>query len=355
MLIFLRLLSKRLLSLLVTLLVTTAVLYGIAMLAPLGARAALFLPKNLPAHMTDQQYMQLIMLAIQKNHLRASYPVQYFYWLKNLVQGNWGYSYTLQQDVFQAILQRAPVTAELTLYSILLFLPLGLLAGVMTGSRQNSAVDHSFRLAAYIATSLPPFILALILLAFFYVDLYWFAPERLGDAATLIVNSAQFHSYTGLLTVDGLLNGQPGISLDALRHLAMPVFTLTLPHWATLARVTRAAMIQEQSQDYTVAAKARGLSHRQITWRHMLPNAVAPALTSSVLSVASLLSGVFVVEIIFGFHGISEVAVSSMQSTIDPAAALGFIVYSVFVVSLLMAILDLIQSAFNPRVRGGAN
>lgn len=355
MLAFLRLLAKRILALLVTMLITTAVLYGIAMLTPVGARAELFLPKNLPPHLTDEQYTQLIQLAIQKNHLGDPYPVQYFYWLKNLLQGNWGYSYTLNEGIYEAIMRRAPVTAELTLYSILLFLPLGLLAGVIAGSRQGRGIDHCVRLAAYIATSLPPFILALILLAFFYVDLYWFAPERLGDATTLIVNSAQFHTYTGLLTLDGLLNGQPNVSLDALRHLMMPVITLTLPHWATLARITRAAVIEEQGQDYTVAAKARGLSQRQITWHHVLPNAIAPALTSSVLSVASLVSGVFVVEIIFGFHGLSEIAVSSMQSIIDPPAALGFIVYSVFVVSLLMAVLDLIQSALNPRLRGSAN
>jgi peptide/nickel transport system permease protein len=349
----LRYIINRFLSIPITLFVITAVLYAIVMLTPAETRATLYLPKNLPSRMTEEQLQKLIDQNVKRYRLNDPYPVQYFYWVTNLVQGNWGYSPTLQDDVLAAILQRTPATAELTLYSILVFIPLGLISGVIAGSKPNRPSDHRFRLTAFIATSLPPFILALFLMAIFYVGLYWFPPERTSLAFSFIIKSEEFRQYTGLLTIDGLLNGRPDISLDALRHLVLPVFTLAIAHWATLGRVTRAIMIEELEKDYVIAAKARGIPHRSIIWRHTLRNAIGPALTSSVLSAASLLTGVFVVEIIFNFHGISEVAVRSLEDIPDAPAALGFAIYSVVVVLLLMFILDIIQSSLDPRVREG--
>ena len=346
-------LLKRIFAIIITLFVVTVVMYATVMLTPAETRATLFLPPHPSPHQTQEQYDHMIGLIIQENHLNDPFPVQYYYWISNLVKGNWGYSQIMQQGVLSAIIQRTPVTAELTLYSILVFIPLGLLSGVLAGSRKNKVVDRGFRLTAYIATSFPPFILALILIAFFYVDLYWFAPERTSSAINLIVSSVKFHQYTGLLTIDGLLNGRPDISLDALRHLVMPVFTLAFAHWAILGRVTRVTMLEEMGQDYVIAAKARGLTDQRVVWRHMLPNAIAPALTSSLLSAASLLTGVYVVEIIFNFHGISEVAVASMQSVPDAPAALGFAIYSTIVVVTLMGVLDLIQAILDPRIRKG--
>lgn len=349
----LRYLLKRTFFALITLLITTALLYATVMLTPPETRATLYMPKNIPQRMTEEQYQKMIDNIIERYHLNAPYPVQYYYWISNLVQGNWGYSPTLQEDVFTAIVRRTPATAELTLFSILIFIPLGLVSGVLAAARQKKIPDHSFRLTAFIATSLPPFILSLVLIAIFYVDLYWFAPERTSAAIGYFIASDQFQPYTGFLTIDGLLNRRPDISLDALRHLAMPVFTLALAHCATLGRVTRVTMIEELGQDYVMAARARGIPRRRILWRHTLRNAITPALTSSLLSAASLLTGVFVVEIIYNFHGISVIAVRSMEYVPDAPAALGFAIYSVIVVLILMGVLDLIQSSLDPRLREG--
>lgn len=349
--VFLRTLLLRLISIVVTLLIVTALLYATVMFTPAETRATLYLPKNLPSRMTEQQYQKLIDNIIEKYHLNDPYPVQYVYWLGNLVKGEWGYSPTQQKDVLTALIEKTPVTAELTLYSILLFIPLGLISGVFAGTKKNKIADHGFRLTAYVATTLPSFILALLLMSFFYVDLYWFAPTRLSSSMNLLVNSDGFRQVTGLLTIDGLINGKPEVTLDAFRHLAMPVFTLAIVHWATLGRVTRAEMIEEMNQEYVVAARARGIPERRITWRHTLRNAIAPAMTSSLLSTTSLLTGVFVVEILYEFHGVSDIAVRSMAYTPDAPAALGFAIYSVMVVLLVMAVLDLIQSFLDPRAR----
>lgn len=326
------------------------VMYGIMMLTPVETRAQLFMPKNLPARLTEEQVENMLQLKIEQNHLNDPFPIQYYYWIRNLLKGEWGYSYTIGGGVLEAIINRSPVTAELTLYSILVFIPLGFLSGIIAGVKQNRLADHGFRFTAYIATSIPPVILAMVLLSVFYVNLSWFSPERSGMASYLLVRSDEFRQITGLLTIDGLLNGRPDVTLDALRHFVMPVFTLTLVHWATLARITRTAIIDVKHQDYVVAARSRGVPEKQITFRHILPNAIAPGLASSALSSASLVTGVFVVEIIYNFHGISEIATKSLQFVPDASSALGFSIYSVLVVLLLMNCLDVIQKFMDPRI-----
>ena len=186
---FLRFLIKRTFSALITLFITTTMLYATVMLTPAETRATLYMPRNFSPRMTEEQFQAMLERMVEKYHLNDPYPVQYFYWITNLVQGNWGYSPTMQEDVLSAIIQRTPVTAELTLYSILVFIPLGLISGVVAGSRKNKIVDHGFRLSAFIATSLPPFILALVLMAIFYVDLHWFAPERISSEFSYFIST----------------------------------------------------------------------------------------------------------------------------------------------------------------------
>lgn len=352
MALILRTLVLRVLTLILTLFVVTAVLYATVMFTPPETRAELFMPRNFSPRMTEEMMQKMIEDIIERYHLDAPYPVQYYYWITNLFKGNWGYSPSMQEDIFSAIMRRTPVTAELTLYSLLVFIPLGLISGVIAGSKRNRLADHTFRFTAFVATSLPPFILALILLSIFYVDLHWFPPMRTSSSITSILMSDEYRQFTGLLTIDGLLNHRPDISLDALRHLVLPVFTLSIVHWATLGRVTRAIMIEELNQNYVVAAQARGIPDRRITWRHTLRNAISPSLTSSLLSAATLLTGIFVVEILYSFPGISNIAVSSMAFVPDTAAAIGFAVYNVIMVWILMSLLDFLQMVINP-LRGG--
>ena len=354
----LRYLLKRLLAIPITLFILTAVIYGIIMLTPPGIRAVEYMPSNLPNFYTPADTRKLIDLQIQRYHLDAPFPVQYASWLVSLVRGDWGYSGKLHEDILPALIERTPATAELTFYAFLLFLPLGLWSGVFSGYKPGRLADTGFRLTAFIASSLPPFIFALILLAIFYVGLDWFPPGRIGLAAGFDVNSASFHLYTGFLTIDGLLNGRPDISLDAARHLVLPVITLALAQWAILGRITRAALVDEMRKDYINAARARGLSERQIAWGHAFKNTINPAMTSTALSAAAMMTMVFVVEIIFNIHGISDLAISGINIVPDAQAALGFTVYSVLIVLILMLLLDLLQMVFDPRIRiqriGGA-
>ncbi len=349
-----RFLLTRILSTLITLFIITLVLYGTVMLSPPEIRAGLYLPKKIRESNPTQEELRFLTIQIVKRyHLDEPFPIQYGYWISYLLHDHWGYSPTLQDYVFDALLRRTPITAELTIYSLLMFIPLGLLSGVIAGWRQNHGPDHRFRFAAYISTSLPPFILGLVLISIFYVVLHWFPPEQLGVAGSQAIRAPGFITYTGLLTIDGLLNHQPDISLEAARHLVLPVITLSLLHWATLGRVTRAAIIEELRKDYIVAGRARGIPESRLVWRHAFPNTLVPALSSSALSAASLFTSVFVIEVIFNFKGISDLIVNGLRGAPDASAALGFSLYSVTVILIIMFVLDIIQVIADPRVREG--
>lgn len=348
---FLKFALRRLLAIPITLILVTAVLYAIIMLAPPEERAMLYWPPNtrndLPAHIAEAKLQQII----AENGLNDSYPRQYWHWISGLARGDWGFSPVVNDEVLSVLLNRTPVTAELTLYSILFLIPLGLISGVIAGWRQGGRFDTQFRLAAFAATSIPPFILGLFLLSIFYIGLNWFPPGRTGILELSIKSRTTFQPITGLLTIDGLLNGRFDVTIDAFRHLVLPVFTLSLVHWATLGRVTRAAIISEKGKDYITAAYARGLVPRAVIWRHALRNALLPALTSTMLSAASLLTSVFVVEKIFNLKGLSELITWGMNGTPDAPLALGFAVYSVLLVMPLMLALDFIKAGIDPRVR----
>ncbi len=350
----LKFLVRRLLSVVVTLFVITAVIYGIVLIAPIEARAALYRGRNTRAFLPPHIEKNIIETIIEQHGMRDPYPIQYIRWAGHLIRGDWGWSPILRADVLDALLARTPATVELTFYSLLLFLPLGMASGAVAGWRRERMVDRGFQLAAFVATSIPPFILGLVLLSVFYVGFHWFLPGYLGTTESFVVRSESFKSFTGLLTIDGLLNGRPEISLDAARHLALPVITLSAFHLATLGRVTRVTVIEESTKGYTTAARARGLSNRRVLWGHVVPNVLVPSLTSSALAAASLITGVYVIETIFNWPGVSKLITYSMWEP-DVVLASGFAVYSVLAVLAVMFLLDVIQSIVDPRFREGGN
>jgi ABC-type dipeptide/oligopeptide/nickel transport system permease component len=153
------------------------------------------------------------------------------------------------------------------------------------------------------------------------------------------------------MTIDGLLNGRLDVFVDALRHLVLPVFTLSIYHWATLGRVARRMIMDERNKEYLIAAKGRGISERDLIWKHALRSILAPSLTGIALSAASIVTGVYVVEVIFLLNGISNVIVVAMSIQPDAPAVLGFAVYSVILIITLMLILDILQVLVDPRMR----
>jgi ABC-type dipeptide/oligopeptide/nickel transport system permease component len=352
---FLKFLLRRLVFMIFTLVTITILLYGIFMLTPPEARAMLYLPKG-----GNGNSAQVIRQIIEEHQLDAPFLVQYWHWAGRMLRGDWGWSPAMRSDVLEAMIRRTPVTAELTIYSVLVFFSAGLVCGTWAAWKRGRLFDRGFRLATFVSTSIPPFILGLILISIFYVGLNWFPIGRISRSNDLEIKSEDFRTYTGMLTVDGFINGRLDISADALRHLVLPVLTLSLAHWATLGRVTRTSMTEELSQDYVVAARGRGVSMRRAVWWHALRNGLLPALNSTAISAAMLITGVYVVEVIFALPGISEPITQSSKSSIfafvlvpDIAVVMGFAVYSVIVVLIFMFVLDIVQAIVDPRLREG--
>ena len=353
---------KRLALIPATLVLVTLVLFSFIYSIPAEERAALYFPPRMPRNLVGVRFENYVKSIIEEKGLNDSFPEQYLTWVSGIVRGDWGWSPTFNAPVLELLRIRTSATLELTLYSLLALIPLGLISGVITGWRPGSSLDTMFRITAFWGTSVPPFILGLFLLSIFYVGLGWFAPGRTGFYE-LSMSTSTFEHYTGFLTVDGLLNGRAEISLDALRRLVLPVFTLSLAHWATLGRVTRVSIMDETEKEYLLAAKARGLLRRSIVWRHAFRNVLAPALTTTYLSMTTLITGVFVIEIIFDYKGISELVTKGLTgyqfvgglSIPDMPLAMGFAVYSSMLVVPIMLMLDVVKAAVDPRIREEAS
>lgn len=339
----------RLLAIPLTLIIVTAALYGIIMLAPAEERAALYLPPRMPL-LTEEEMQAVMDRLVEEHGLNDPYPVQYARWLGDLLRGNWGWSPTFNEDVLVLLKRRLPVTAELTFYSVMVVMPLALMSGVVAGWRAYRPIDRGFRLSAFIAMSIPPFILGLFLLSIFYVALNWFPPGRTG-IYSLSLRTSDFKTITGFLTIDGLLNGRMDVVIDAFRRLVLPVITLSLFYWATISRVTRVAMIEEKNKDYMLSARAKGLKDRQLEWRHAFRNAALPAFTAMILSAAGLVTGVYIVEVVFNFSGLSELITQGFFISPDAPLVMGFAVFSVLLVLPIMLIFDLLRTFIDPRLR----
>ncbi len=347
----LRRISFTILRSVITLILITATLYATVMLTPAETLASLYMPRRTSPRMTEEMYAELLQDMVEKYHLDDPFPVQYLFWAGKLLKGDWGYSPNLQEDVFVGLLRRAPATLELTFFAMLIFFPLGLLSGVLAGGRKKRTADRLFRTTAFVATSLTPMILAIIMMVVFYITLRWFAPGRISNVYAPLITAENFRSYTGFLTIDGLLNKNPKLSLDALRHLAMPALTIAFAQWGILGRITRATIIEENQKEYIIAGRARGLRERTLAWRYALGNAAAPVLTHTILSAASLMTNVFVVEIIFNYPGLSSIGVKTLAFIPDASSAMGFAIFSTILVLILTSLLDFLKVVVDPRLR----
>ncbi|MBI9044548.1 MAG: ABC transporter permease [Anaerolineaceae bacterium] len=341
----------RFLQIPLTFFLVTFILYSIFLAFPGEYRLRLFLTSQDFSQLSSGLDQELIDELIETHQLNDPFYLQYARWLGNIAKGDWGHSGMMRMDIKDAYLRFLPATIELLFYSVLFTIPLSILGGVLAGYRQDRPSDFIFRFLAFVATSFPTFILAFILLAVFYVILYWFQPERISDATRYFMQTEAFRSYTGLITLDGILNGRLDITMEAARHLVLPVLTLSFAQWATTGRVTRAAAIDEKKKEYSVAARARGVSDRNILWRHILPNILSPALTSSALTSASMVTMLFVVEIIFDISGMSSLIVYQMGFAMDVVSVMAFTIFSVMIVMIFMFVLDVCQAIVDPRIR----
>jgi ABC-type dipeptide/oligopeptide/nickel transport system permease component len=340
---------RRLLILPVVMFLVSVILFLLVLQLPVEMRVAIYVPAVNP-HLTPQQYQDLLDEIIERRGLNDSLPVQYVSWLETMVKGGWGWSPTWRQTVLEGLKQRAPATLELTLYAMVPAVVFALILGSVSAQLKDRLPDHLVRGAAFVAWAFPPFILALILMNVFYAWLGWFPPERASVWAGPIINSAQFRSYTGLLTLDALLNARPDIFWDALRHLALPAATLALTEWALLTRIMRSSLLETLRQDYVTTARAKGVPEKRVINLHARRNALLPVVSTGGVMTSMLITGVVVIEVIFNFNGVGRWAVKGILST-DIPVAVGFAIFSCSVVVLASLVSDILYALLDPRIR----
>jgi peptide/nickel transport system permease protein len=279
--------------------------------------------------------------------LDKSLPEQYRIYLGELVRGDLGSSHVTQRPVRDDLRTFVPATIELAVAALVIALVLGIPIGVFSALRQGKWFDQVSRLIALAGVALPSFWLAIVLLLIFYRDLGWLPASGRTDefAVDEIVPR-----LTGMLVFDSLVTGHWSITVDALRHMLLPAFCLSLVTLALTIRVTRSSMVEVLNQPYVTAARARGLSERRVIFTHALKNALIPVLTIVGLSFGFLLGGSVLIEKVFAWPGIGLYAVDSI-ALLDYNAILGVTLVATLSFVLVNLAVDILYAKLDPRIR----
>jgi len=292
---------------------------------------------------------------IEKYGLNDPWPIQYTRWLEVVLQGNLGWSYLYNIPVTEIILQSFPATLELVIYAAPIILIGGHKLGVYSAKRAISRAssedpaDFAVRSMTTIGYSIPSFCLGLLLLLIVFVGFGWVWIERLGAAADYFVHSPQWTYYTGLYTIDALLNGEHWIFFDALKRLLLPVITLTTQNLAIIVRITRSSMMGELVKPYVLTARAKGLDERAVI-NHPIRNSLASVLTVSGILFAGMLTGLIVTEYIFSIKGVGYLVVIAANKLDYPLLVGLSLVFCVIFMGVNLVV-DIAYAYIDPRVK----
>jgi ABC-type dipeptide/oligopeptide/nickel transport system permease component len=303
-------------------------------------------------YIKDPRQLSQLDAVIEKYGLRKPVYVQYAIWLKQVAHGDLGYSETAKMPVADAIRSFFPATFELTVMTFFPILIIGVFFGVLSAVYRDRLLDHITRFVAITGYSLPSFVLGLLLLMVFYGRLHWFPPGRFTLDTDMLVHGDAFRHWTGLLTLDCMLNGQWAAALDVADHMVLPAMTLLYISVALLLRITRSSMLEELTKDYVRTARAKGLPESVVIRKHALANALIPVVTLSSLLFIGLLSGVVITETVFDFPGIGRWGVQAAQQ-LDVPGVLGSTMLAALLFVMANLISDILYAVVDPRIRVG--
>jgi len=256
--------------------------------------------------------------------------VQLMLYIKNLLSLNLGYSFRHGMPVLALILDRMGPTLLLMGSAFVCSLLLGVLMGVAAAIAVNTWRDRVISMLSIITYATPLFWMGLMLLLLFSVQLEWLPASGMEDVVAF---------YEGWDRIK-----------DIARHLILPTLTLSLFYMAVYARMMRASMLEQRDMDYVLTARAKGLSERRITWVHVLRNALLPVVTMAGLQVGALLGGSVVIESVFAWPGLGQLAFQSLFAR-DFNLLLGIFFLSSCLVVVVNLLVDLIYMALDPRMK----
>ena len=293
-----------------------------AFLILLGVAAITFvllyaLPAD-PARMIAGRSATAQTVASIRHELGLDQPllVQFWNYLTGLLQGDLGRSYAQKTEVWTLIAARLPATLTLMAAGIFVEVVLGVTFGTIAAVKRGSFVDRLVMMASFVGVSAPQFVAALLLLYLFAVTLGWFPMSGYGTFA----------------------------------HIVLPASTLGILGAGWYARMVRSAMIDVLNQDYVRTARAKGLSSTRIIFRHALPNAILPIIAMIGIDIGQFMGGVVVVEAVYGWPGIGQLAWQAIQQ-VDIPIIMGVTLTSALAIVIGNLLADLIAPVIDPRLR----
>ena len=308
-------LTRQVVSLLVTLLVVSLLIFTVMDLLP-GDPAAIMLgtsatPETLAALRTQMGLDQLL-------------PIRYLAWLAGVFQGDLGQSYTYGVPVADLIAERLWVTLPLALMAVTLSIAIAVPLGVQAAYRHNGPFDLLAGAISYVSIAVPAFWVGLLLIILFSTTLGW-------------MPAGGFPGWDA-----GLLAG--------FQALLLPAVALALPQAGVLTRVSRAAVLEVMNEDFVRTARAKGLGERGAVWRHALPNALIPVVTMIGLQFTFLIAGAVLVENVFNLPGLGRLAYQSLAQR-DIIVMQDVVLFFSALVIVMNFVVDLAYLALDPRLR----
>jgi ABC-type dipeptide/oligopeptide/nickel transport system permease component len=284
----------------------------------------------------------------QRERLGLNDPLltQYWNYITDFLQGDWGFSFGAGQPVTTQIESRLPASIELGLYAFVLCFVFAVGLALLTTYRRRPVADGAVRGIAFFGLGTPPFWFGLILLIVFFEYLGWLP----GPEGRLSPGVAPPPDVTGLYTIDALLAGELGTFGNAVQHLILPAVALALAPFAFLVRLLRASLLEVSREPFLLVARSKGLSRGVAFSRHALPNAFLPTLTAAGLLLAQLITGSVLVEKVFNWPGVGALVVDSILRQ-DFAVVQAFILLGAFVYVVVNLVVDILYVVIDPRVR----
>lgn len=250
---------------------------------------------------------------------------QYFAWLKEICRGNFGNSVINHQPVAAQIFEKLPATILLMGTAFLLSLLGSIPLGLWSGMKKNKLADQAVSVLSYIGISIPSFWLALMLIIVFALNLH-------------------------LLPSNGMRTVGSDSALDVLRHLILPSIVLSVGNMAVFTRYIRSNTISQLEEEYVLTAKAKGVPRRKIMTGHVLKNCLLPVITLAGMNLASLVTGSFIIESVFGWPGMGTLGMSAINSR-DYPMIMGFTMLSCVILIIGNFLADLLYGVADPRIK----
>ncbi len=270
--------------------------------------------------------------------------VQYWQFVTQAVQGNFGESMRYGESVTQLVAERLPATVELALASLLVAVIISLPIGVYSAIKHNSLWDHSGMTLALVGISLPNFWLGIMLIFFLGGQL------NLLPVAGRLTYGVNVPEVTQLVLLDALIARDLAAFWDAVKHILLPAITLGTSFAAIITRISRSSVLEVIRQDYITTARAKGLSERTVIWKHTLRNALITIITILGLQLGALLSGSVITETVFSWPGIGSLLIQAI-TTRDYKLAQGVIFFFAMVYFFVNLMVDLLYTWVDPRIR----